>query len=165
MATLRLLCWVRPFGTVVMRYCHFCLPQIRIIYAILSFLILARLNLLCSIVCKVHSLYSEHLVQSHPNFHFLSVKLQVFATLYETTIAQNHPRLEKTKINFNQLKHKVFSVSPTHAREMWKRGTRYKGHFQLVQSTMNDYTQFLFSLSMDQTRAFAGTGELAHCNL
>ena len=48
------------------------------------------------------------------------------------------PKSTQRKTNFKQLKHKVFSVSPTHAREARKRGTQHKSQFQHVQSTVNE---------------------------
>ena len=58
-------------------------------------------------------------------------------TIYKKLLSKPSQKGE-TKRNFNQLKHKAFSVSPTQAREVRKRGTRHKGKFRLVQSTVNE---------------------------
>ena len=90
---------------------------------------------------KAHSLNSEHLV---PTPILKSVPSQFSPCVCEITntchVLRNNsfPKSTQQKTNFKQLKHKVFSVSPTHAREARKRGTQHKSQFQHVQSTVNE---------------------------
>ena len=99
---------------------------------------------------SLNKLYSEHLVlppvlKSVPS-QFLSLfpKLQMHGTFYKAVLSGNCPKREKQKGNYINLKHKAFSVSPTYAREVWKRGTWHKGQFQLVQSMVNELYSYVF---------------------
>ena len=86
----------------------------------------------------LNTLYRSHLkISSIPIFNFCSRNYKCVARFIKQFLPKIAPK-GRNKRNFNQLKHKAFSVSLMHAREVWKRGTRHKGQFQLVQSTVNE---------------------------
>ena len=85
-------------------------------------------------------MYSEHLVptpilKSSPSqlSHFVRKITNAWHALQNNPCPKS-PQKGETKRNFNQPKHKAFSVSPSFP----KRGARHKGQFQLVQSTVDE---------------------------